>query len=136
MGVQVQDGDRGGIASAVGRMADGLARLFTEHLALARMELSRDAKAVGIDVARVVAFVPLVLLGYGFLCAAAAVALTAWMSMAAALGVVGGVNLVGGGLGIWAAVSSLKSREMMNDTVMEVSKTAMVLKGDKANGQP
>ncbi len=44
-------------------MAEGFSRLVSQHLTLARLELAEDAKAMGLDVASIVVFVPFVLVG-------------------------------------------------------------------------
>lgn len=126
MNLGTEQTDRG-IAALVGRLADSFSRLVSQHLALARLELAEDAKAMGRDVARIVAFVPFVLVGYLFLCGALSVALAAWIGYAWALAAVGALNVVGGGLGIWRAVSRLQSRKVMDDTSQELSRSVEVL---------
>ncbi len=126
MNVGTEQTDRG-ITALVGRMADSFSRLVSQHLTLARLELAEDAKAMGKDVARIVAFVPFVLVGYVFLCGALAVALSAWLGYAGALAGVGGVNVLAGGLGIWRAVSRLGSRQMMDDSSQELSRSVEAL---------
>jgi uncharacterized membrane protein YqjE len=116
-----------GIAALVGRMADSFSRLVSQHLTLARLEIAEDAKAMGLDVARIVAFVPFVLVGYVFLCGALSVALSAWIGYAWALTAVGALNVVAGGLGIWRAVSRLQNRHMMDDSSQELSRSVAVL---------
>ncbi|TNV44971.1 phage holin family protein, partial [Corallococcus exiguus] len=49
-----------------------------------------------------------------------------------ALALVGAVNLVGGGLGILRAVKRMKSRQMMDDSVSELSRSMAAL----TNAQP
>ena len=78
MNLGTEQTDRG-IAALVGRMADSFSRLVSQHLTLARMELAEDAKALGLDVARIVVFVPFLLVGYLFLCGALSVALAQWI---------------------------------------------------------
>jgi uncharacterized membrane protein YqjE len=126
MNLGTEQTDRG-IAALVGRMADSFSRLVSQHITLARLELAEDAKAMGLDVARIVAFVPFVLVGYVFLCGALSVALAAWLGYAWALTVVGALNLVGGGLGIWQALSRLQHRKVMDDTSQELSRSVAVL---------
>ncbi len=126
MNLGTEQTDRG-ITALVGRMADSFSRLVSQHLTLARLELAEDAKAMGLDVARIVAFVPFVLVGYVFLCGALSVALAAWLGYAGALLVVGALNVVGGGLGIWRAVSRLQNRQVMDDTSQELSRSVEVL---------
>ncbi|ABF90686.1 conserved domain protein [Myxococcus xanthus DK 1622] len=110
-----------GISALVGRMADGFSRLVTQHLQLARMELAEDVKATGLDVAMIVAFVPFILVGYGFVCAALAAWLSTWLGWAGALAGIGLLNLVGGAGGAMWAVNRLKARRMMDDTSQELS---------------
>ncbi|RKH86371.1 phage holin family protein [Corallococcus sp. AB045] len=112
MHVGSEQTDRG-VAALVGRMADGFSRLVTQHLQLARVELAEDAKAMGLDVASIAVFVPFLLVGYAFICGA--------------LALVGAVNLVGGGLGILRAVKRMKSRQMMDDSVSELSRSMAAL---------
>ncbi|HLL01200.1 MAG TPA: phage holin family protein [Myxococcaceae bacterium] len=126
MNLGTEQTDRG-ISALVGRMADGFSRLVSQHITLARMELAEDAKAVGLDAARIAVFVPFVLVGYVFVCGALAAAIAPWLGWAGALGAVGGVNLVGGGIGIMGAVSRLKSRPVMDNTSQELSKSVAVL---------
>jgi uncharacterized membrane protein YqjE len=126
MNLGAEQTDRG-FTALVGRMADGFSRLVSQHLTLARMELAEDAKAMGRDVARIAIFVPFVLVGYLFLCGWLAVVIAPWLGYAGALLVVGAVNLVGGGVGIMGAVSRLKSRQVMDNTSQELSKSVAVL---------
>ena len=126
MNLGTEQTDRG-ISALVGRMADGFSRLVSQHITLARMELAEDAKAMGRDAARIAVFVPFVLVGYVFVCGALAAAIAPWLGWAGALGAVGAVNLVGGGIGIMGAVSRLKSRQVMDNTSQELSKSVAVL---------
>ncbi|WP_224367184.1 phage holin family protein [Hyalangium versicolor] len=126
MNLGTEQTDRG-IAALVGRMADSFSRLVSQHITLARLELAEDAKAMGLDVARIVAFVPFLLVGYLFLCGALSVVLATWMGYAGGLAVVGGINVVGGGLGIWLAVSRMQGRQVMDDSSQELSRSMAVL---------
>lgn len=103
----------GGLAAQLNQIFDGLTRLITQHLDLARLELAEEAKTVGGNLARVAAFVPLVLVGYLFLCAALAIWIGAWLTPAAGWAIVGGVNLVAGAVGVWVSVRSLNGRPPM-----------------------
>src|SRR5207248_11738278 len=99
MGLSKGDSDRG-IATSLTNLADGIGKLVTQHLTLARMELAEDAKAVGTQLGKIIAFVPFVLIGYALLCVAGAVALSQIVPLAGALAIVGGVNVLGGAVGI------------------------------------
>ena len=135
MNLGTEQTDRG-ISALVGKMADGFSRLVSQHLTLARMELAEDAKAMGLDVARIAVFVPFVLVGYLFVCGALAAALAPALGYAGALGVVGAVNLVGGAIGIMGAVSRLKARQMMDNTSQELSKSVAVLSSASTQAPP
>lgn len=125
MGVGTEQTERG-LTVLVGRLTDGLGKLVTQHLTLARVELMEDARAMGQDVALIAAFVPFVLVGYAFLCGALAVALARWVGWAGALALVGALNLVGGGLGIARASARLKSHRVMDETTEELNRSVTV----------
>lgn len=125
-----------GIAAIVGRMADSFSRLVSQHITLARLELAEDAKAMARDVASIIVFVPFLLVGWVFLCGAAAVALAQAIGYGWALAAVGGVHMLGGGLGIWSALSRLKNRPVMNDTGEELSRSMAVLTASPAAVPP
>lgn len=115
------------ITALVGRMADSFSRLVTQHLQLARMELAEDTRAMGLDAARIAVFVPFVLVGYLFVCGALAAVLATWLGWAGALALVGGLNLAGGGGGIFLAVRRLRTRSVMNDTSEELNRSMAAL---------
>ncbi|HLT30693.1 MAG TPA: phage holin family protein [Myxococcaceae bacterium] len=101
---------QGGLGAQLNHIFDGLTRLILQHLDLARLELAAEARTLGNNLARVAAFLPLVMVGYIFLCGALAIWLGAWLTPAAGWAIVGGVNLVAGALGVWFAVRSLNGR--------------------------
>lgn len=121
-----------GLASLVARLTDGLTRLVAQHLTLARAEMEEDARMVGASLARIAVFVPFVLVGYGFLCAALAVALAPWMSIAGSLALVGGLNLVGGLVGVARSASRLKSHRVMDETKTEINRSVSALAQSEA----
>jgi uncharacterized membrane protein YqjE len=135
MNLGTEQTDRG-FSALVGRMADGFSRLVSQHITLARMELAEDAKAMGLDVARIAVFVPFVLVGYFFVCGALAAALAPWLGWAGALALVGAVNLVGGAAGILRAVSRLKARQVMDNSSQELSKSVAVLSSASTAAAP
>lgn len=121
-----------GIAAQVSRIADGFSRLVSQHVALARMELAEDARAIGISVGTIAALAPFVLVGYTLLCGALALAIAPWVGLAGGLALVGGVNVLGGAGGILLAVNRLRARQMLGTTRQELSQSAQVL----SNGAP
>lgn len=100
----------GGLGAQLTHIFDGLARLITQHVDLARLELAEEARVVGGGVARILAFLPLVLVGYVFLSGGLAIWIGAWLTPAAGWAIVGGVNLVAGAIGILLAVRALNAR--------------------------
>jgi uncharacterized membrane protein YqjE len=116
-----------GITALVGRMADGFSRLVTQHLQLARLELTEDVKATGRDMAMIAVFVPFILVGYAFLCGAGVVVLSRGLGWAGAFGVVGLLNLAGGVGGALWAVKRLQARRVMDDSSSELSRSMAAL---------
>lgn len=116
-----------GIPALVTRLADGLGKLVTDHITLARLELSEDARAMGGQLARIAVFIPFVLVGYALVCAAIAIAVAPFVGYAGAFAIVGGVNVLGGGFGLYRAAMALRSRSVMDDTFAEVKQTTAVL---------
>jgi uncharacterized membrane protein YqjE len=127
--------ERSGLAAALVRITDAVSRLMSEHLALARVELREDARALGLAVARIAVFVPLIVVGYAFLCAAVSVALAVWIGLGWALLVVGLLNVFAGALGTLVAASRLRGREVLEETRVEVSRSAEALaEASRPNG--
>ena len=126
-----------GITALVGRMADGFSRLVTQHIALARLELAHDARQLGVGLGRAAAFVPFLLTGYALVCAALAVLLARWVGLPGALALVGLANLVGGALGISAALRRMRSVRVMDETQEELNRSAAALTAPPRDpGQP
>jgi uncharacterized membrane protein YqjE len=127
-----EQSDRGGIATTVGKITDGFSKLVSQHIALARMELQEDARVVGGELGRVALFAPFVLVGYALVCVALSVLLGRWLTMAGGFALVGAANLVGGALGVRAAVMRLKSRNVLSGTLQEINRTTAVLSNETA----
>lgn len=124
-----------GLSAQLGRIADGLARLMSQHFALARLELADDARRMGRGVAGIALFIPFILLGYGFLCAAVVALLVDRLGLPGALALVGGGNALLGTLGLWVGVRVLKGRAVMDDTVDELRRSAELLPGSHQEGR-
>ena len=117
----------GGFAELFGSLADGLGTLVTQHIQLARLELSAEARAVGGQAAKLFVFAPFVLIGYLFLCAALASWLSRWLGWSGSLLLVGVVNALVGGVGIALALRALNRRKGWGRSVEELKETASVL---------
>jgi len=77
-------------------LLDGLQTFIREHLALARVEMKQDLRAMGKDLAVSAAGAPGLIAGYLLLMAAIALLLAKWLPLWAAFGLVAVVNLAGG----------------------------------------
>src|SRR5205085_10316873 len=82
---------------ALQRLLDGLQTFIREHLALARVEMKQDLRAMGKDLAAGAAGVPALGAGYLLLMVALALLLSRWLPIWAAFGIVAGVNLAARG---------------------------------------
>lgn len=115
------------LGNQIRELVDAFAELVAQHVRLARMELAEDARFVGIRVGVIAALAPLILVGYGFLCVALALALHRVMEADFAFLIVGGVNLVGGVAGIAVAGRQLGTRKVLESTVVSFEKTSAVV---------
>jgi uncharacterized membrane protein YqjE len=126
----------GKIATLLTSIADGLGHLITEHIALAKIEITGDATALARSLGQAAAFLVLVLIGYGFLSAALVAFLAPErMSYFAALLIVGGGNLTVGAIGAYLGLRRVSARPVMRESLQELDRSAAVLSaGIGANG--
>ena len=117
---------RPGTAELLVQLASELGNLLSRHVALAKLELSETARRTGLGVAQIAACAPLVLVGYAFLNAAAALALSRWLPLAGAVALVGLLNVVVGAAGVALAARSFK-RPALDDSVIELERTVHAL---------
>lgn len=110
----------------------GSSRLLEEHLKLARLELKADAREIGARLGVIAALMPLLVVGYGFLCGALALWLGKAMALEGAFALVGAVNLAGAALGIRAAAQKLKGKGVMQTTMAELEATSVAVRGGPA----
>jgi len=108
------------------QLAGELSNLVSQHIALAKLELGATARRTGTGVAQIAACAPLILVGYAFLNAAAALALARWMPLAAAVALVGLLNVLVGAMGVALAARSFR-RPAMDDSVTELERTVHAL---------
>jgi uncharacterized membrane protein YqjE len=127
MRMRAEQLDRGGLSTALGRLADGLARLLSDHVALARVELQEDVRALARDVGLLAAFVPLLVIGYALVCAGTALAIARTVGAFWGFTAVGGINLLLGTAGIAWAARRIRRKRMMGDTRAEVELSATLL---------
>lgn len=108
-------------------LVDSFSELTAQHIRLARVELAEDAKFVGVRIGVIAGLAPLILVGYGFLCAALAIALAPVVGTALALVIVGVLNLAVGIGGIAIAARQLKGRKVMSGTLTELEATSTIV---------
>ncbi len=101
--------------------------LLEGHIKLFKLELAEDAKVVGVQVGKIVAFLPLIFVGYGFLCAALALFLQRYIAADLAYLTVGLLNLGGGALGVALAARKLSQKQVLEGTRREAAATGAAL---------
>ena len=124
-----RNSDRHGrISTLLTNVADGVGRLVSEHIALARAELTTELDTWGKSLGRVVVSLSLLLVGYAFLCAALVAYLASQgMSTAAALLVVGAANLVVGAVGVYLPLRRISQQRLLRDSLEELDRSAAQL---------
>ncbi len=135
-GAMKQESD-GKIAALLTNIADGLGHLVSEHIALARIELTEDATALARSLGQALAFLSLVLVGYGFLCTALVAFLApAWTSLPVALLIVGGANLIVGAIGAYGGLRRIAARRVMHETMEQLDRSKSVLEAVASSNAP
>jgi uncharacterized membrane protein YqjE len=97
-----------GVTDLVAKLVDGLGQLIAQHVTLARIELGEEARTVSRSLGTLALFTPLLVVGYAMLCFGVAFALVPLLSLSGAVLLVGAVNVVAGGLGLWRVIKVLK----------------------------
>jgi uncharacterized membrane protein YqjE len=118
------------VAGQLKELLESLSALVAQHLRLARLELREDVRFVGLRVGLMAALAPLILVGYGFLCLALAMALQRLLPADLAYLAVGLLNLVIGVAGIALVARQLQRHRVLDATVAELEATStLVLRG-------
>lgn len=123
------------IAQSLRELVDTFSALAAQHVRLAHCELEEDARFVGLRVGVIAGLAPLVVVGYGFVCAALALLLSQVMPMIAALALIGATNLAVGLAGIARTLAQLEARKVMTGSVTEFELTAALAR-KKPEGRP
>jgi hypothetical protein len=101
-------------------LLESFQQLLDGHIRLFKVELAEDAKVIGVQVGKMAAFAPLILVGYGFLCIALALFLRRFVSVDVAFLIVGLLNLAIGGAGIALAAVKLRDRRVLEGSISEL----------------
>ncbi len=108
-------------------LVESFQELVEGHIRLFKVELAEDARIVGIQVAKIAAFVPLILVGYGFVCAATELFLRRFLPIDVSLLIVGLLNLGVGAGGIALAAFKLRGRQVLLGSTQELMASRAVL---------
>ena len=98
------------IGHIAAHLAETLGREAEMQVELAKAEFARDAILFGRSVTPLAIGIPLIGVGYGFACIALALALLPWVGPPGSWAVVGGLNLLLGGLAISVSASRFRAR--------------------------
>ena len=117
-----------GIMALVRETVDGIGRLISEHLKLARLEFHADMKVYGRTVAVLLLVAAVFALAYGLACIGLSVLLSRWVPLAYAFFLVAGAHILIGGVAAMVAVGKLRgSQAPMRETVSEVQRSVGAL---------
>ena len=111
------------IAERLRETAEDLMELFAAQVKLLRVELSGDARVLGSRLVRVAIFLPLAVLGWGFLAAAAVWALGTRIGFGWALALFGVAHAAVGGWGLARAARSLRQVRMLDRSRDELERS-------------
>jgi hypothetical protein len=112
------------VLTQIRAIIEGVSELVGQHVRLAKLELKEDARFIGLRIGLIAALAPLLLVGYGFLCVAVALALRRVMADDLAFLLVGAVNLLGGLLGIAVVVRQLQGRQVLSASLSQLRTTS------------
>jgi hypothetical protein len=111
------------IADRLRATAEDLVELVTAQVKLGRLELLADARALGRRLTRLAIYLPLLVLGYGFLAAALAWALAKVIGLGWALLALGALHAAVGAWGVVRATSSLREVKVLDRSREELERS-------------
>lgn len=114
------------LLSLVKETVEDLGALVAGHVKLARAEVGRDVRAYGRRAAVTAGVVGVLIVGYVFVCVAAAVALGRVIDPPLAYLAIGGLHLIGGGVTI-AVLQRRAAPKPLDDTFAELDLTVAAL---------
>jgi len=116
-----------GIIALVKETADGLGQLVADHIKLARIEMTADAKGYVRDVGVLLVGAFVLAIGYGLACIAAGTALARLIGGPLAFVCLAVLHLAVGALALALAIRRMKRVHLMHDTKLEVSRSVRAL---------
>ncbi len=124
------EGEHGdGIIALVKETASGFGQLVGDHIRLARIEMTADAKSYVRDVGWLVVGGFVLAAGYGLACIAAGLALAKIIGGPLAFASLAFLHVVVGGIALALIVRKMKRVQLMQETKHEVSRSMTVLGG-------
>jgi hypothetical protein len=121
------NGSGDGIVSRLKETADGLGQLVADHVKLARVELVAEARSYGRGLSALAVAVLLLVVGYVFAWAAAALALSRVVGAPLAFVIVAAPHLLAGIIGCVSAVGKLKRTEILPESGLEAARSLNAL---------
>ncbi|HEY7372769.1 MAG TPA: phage holin family protein [Polyangia bacterium] len=112
-----------GIIALVKETADGLGQLVADHIKLARIEMTADAKGYVRDVGVLLVGAFVLAIGYGLACIAVGTALGRVIGAPLAFACLAVLHLAIGAFALALARSRMKRVQLMHDTKLEVSRS-------------
>lgn len=126
-----------GIATLLQGTADAMGELLTGHFKLAWLELMADATRIGRRAAAIACLAALGAIGYAFIALGIAAWLQPILGWPTALLMLGALQLVGGGLGVWWVLEQLKAIEALGRTVRAAGESVETLRaGEREQPEP
>jgi hypothetical protein len=122
-------GDSDGIITLVKEAASDFGQLVADHIRLARVEMTADAKSYARDVAMLLVGAFILAAGYGLACIAGGLALARVMGGPLAFASLAFLHLLVGGIALALMVRKMKRLQLMQETKLEVSRSVDVLGG-------
>ena len=120
----------------VKQLGESMSEMLEGHLKLFKMELKDDAAVLAENIVAVAALLPLILVGWGFLCVALGLYLGKFMPLELAYLLMAGLNLVVAGTGIGLALARLSKRNWLSRTKREAQKSVAIVTTTVASTTP
>jgi hypothetical protein len=116
-----------GVVGLLRETADGLGQLVADHIKLARLELTADARSYGQGVATLLIAGAVLLLGYAFAWLAIGLALARLWGAPIAFAAVAVLHLIAGAIAISTAVTRMKKTRLMRESANAASRSVDAL---------
>ena len=119
--------DDGGLIALVKETASGFGQLVADHIRLARLEMTADAKSYVRDGSMLLIGAFILAAGYGLACIAAGTALAGVMGAPLAFASLALAHLIVGAVALAMILRRMKNIQLMHETKNEVSRSVTAL---------